>query len=172
MQDPEELLIAARDLYEGTHGLSMADVTDMTGIPRRTLSMRARDEDWTKKRETKSGKPTQEAVEAAAFFRERHQQNQLVTEEVNDSTSVLADPLPAEREQLLKRHREEWVAPRAMVGEAVRLRVTDPFKAMERAKLAKIAAETLKIVQDGERKSHGLDVGDIPQGHVVVIERA
>ncbi|MNN40803.1 hypothetical protein D3C76_1883940 [compost metagenome] len=52
------------------------------------------------------------------------------------------------------------------------MRETDPIKAMERAKLGKILAETLKLTQDGERKAYGIDVGELPAGQVVVIERA
>jgi hypothetical protein len=51
------------------------------------------------------------------------------------------------------------------------LRTEDTAKAFDRAKLAKITAETLMIVQNGERKAWGLDVGELPAGAVVVIER-
>lgn len=171
--DPADLHAAARALYEGTHGMTMAELSKITGIPARTLRLRARDEDWKKELETKTGKTTDSALAAAEFFQGRAELVVAEVAETDSAVQVLADPLPAERDQLLKRHRDEWAAPRAMSIEAVRMRDSDPIRAMERAKLAKITSETLKIVQDGERKAHGLDVGvDVPQGHVVVIERA
>lgn len=173
MRDPEYILSCARDLYEGTHGMSMAKLAEITSIPRRTLGLRARQEDWAKKQSTKTGDSTEAAIRAAEFFADREHEIVAAEEETNAHIQVLTDPLPAEREALLERHRKEWIAPRAMSTEAIQIRNQDPLKAMERAKLAKITAETLKIVQDGERKSHGMDVGvDVPQGHVVVIERA
>jgi hypothetical protein len=52
-----------------------------------------------------------------------------------------------------------------MVKEVIDTRNTDPSGAFSKAKLAKTAAETLKIKQDGERKAWGLDevqnVGDL-----------
>lgn len=168
-----DLLDAARDLYEGTHGMTMARLAEITNIPLRTLRLRARDEDWAKKLETKTGATTAEAVDAAKMFEERSTQAVDIAEETNEAVKIIGETLPSEREELLQRHRQEWSAPRAMSIEAVRLRDQDPIRAMERARLAKITAETLKLVQDGERKAHGLDVGvDVPQGHVVVIERA
>ncbi len=74
-------------------------------------------------------------------------------------------------EAVLERHRKEWSAPRGLSAEAMRIRDSDPFKSFERAKLAKILAETLKLIQDGERQALGLDTKENPKGHVVVIER-
>ncbi|MDH4557810.1 hypothetical protein E8F11_22000 [Pseudomonas sp. BN417] len=75
------------------------------------------------------------------------------------------------RADVLARHRKEWSAARAISVDAVRLRDSDPEKAFERAKLAKITAETLAIVQNGERRAWGLDVNEVPAATVVVIER-
>lgn len=173
MNDPIDLMQSARDLYEGTNGMSMNELTAVTGIPKRTLVLRAREEDWRKHQETKTGQSTDAAIAAAALFADRKNMVFEEVEETSAAVQVMTDPLPAERDELLKRHRLEWAAPRALSAEAVRLRNTDSFMAMERGKLAKITAETLKMVQEGERKAHGLDVPiDVPQGHVVVIERA
>lgn len=174
--DPNNMTDAvemARVLYEGTHGMTMNELTTLTGIPKRTLSVRARQEDWTKKLETKHGGATEEAIAAAEFFRRRKMEVAVATEETNDSVRVLTDPLPNEINELLERHRKEWVAPRAMSSEAVRMRDSDPIRAFERAKMAKITAETLKLVQEGERKAYGIDTGvEPPPGkHVVIIER-
>lgn len=173
MSEPIDLLSAARDLYEGTHGMSMNELTEITGIAKRTLVQRARDQDWRKHQSTKTGESTDEALAAAEIFKNYTEKSTELVEETNSSVQILSQPLPTERDELLARHKQEWIAPRAMSAEAVNMRNIDPYKAMERAKIAKITAETLKIMQESERKAHGLDVGvDVPPGHVVVIERA
>ena len=72
----------------------------------------------------------------------------------------------AERAAIISRHRREWSVSRGLVGVAVGKRDFD------RAKLAKITSETLKIIQDGERKAWGLDAADPADKTVVVIERS
>jgi len=70
------------------------------------------------------------------------------------------------RAQILKRHRTEWVAPRNQIYKALKSGDT------EQAKLAKLAAETLKLIQDGERKAWGLESGETEGGQVkIIIER-
>lgn len=68
---------------------------------------------------------------------------------------------------VIDRHRREWSAARALSIEAVRERNFD------KAKLAKITAETIGIIQHGERKAYGIeDAGSAPQKPtVVVVER-
>lgn len=168
----EELLQAARALYEGTHGMSMSELADITGIPKRTLALQARDKDWAKLLETKHGGQTEAAAAALELFRNRAAEVVEQKAETNEALKVLAEVVPGERDEVLARHRKEWSAPRALAAEATRMRETDPIKAMERAKLGKILAETLKLTQDGERKAFGIDVGELPAGQVVVIERA
>ena len=66
-----------------------------------------------------------------------------------------------------------WSAPRKLAYEAISKANTDPAGAFERAKLAKITAETLQIVQVGECRAFGLnhDARGSDGGTVVVIER-
>ena len=62
--------------------------------------------------------------------------------------------------------RTEWAAARNQIYKA--LKSGDN----EQAKLAKLAGETLKLVQEGERKAWGLDGGENEPGQVrIVIER-
>lgn len=83
------------------------------------------------------------------------------------STEEVQQAAVALRADIIERHRKEWSVSRGLVGEAVKGRD------FERAKLAKITSETLKIIQDGERKAWGLDAADTPSGpSVVVIERS
>ncbi|MCW3480030.1 hypothetical protein OL229_10765 [Neisseriaceae bacterium JH1-16] len=67
--------------------------------------------------------------------------------------------------ELLKRHRGEWGAVRALAYEAIQKRD------FETAKLAKISSEILRNVQDGERKAYGLDTPG-EGGRTIVIDRS
>ncbi len=69
------------------------------------------------------------------------------------AASELSDPDPdAEaRARLLRQHQRDWVLPRALVAEAARYR--DPGL----GRLAKLLAETLGRVQEGERRIWGLE---------------
>lgn len=173
--DYEIRLKAARDLYEGTHGMTMVQLSEITGIHQRTLKMASRDEEWRKKLETKTGATTAEALAAAELFRKMLENGtetlpaELPTAEANQAVELVGEAMPTEREALLERHKKEWSVPRALSVEAVRLRDSNPMRAFEKAKMAKITAECLKIVQDGERRAHGIDKGD--GDHTIVLER-
>jgi len=65
-----------------------------------------------------------------------------------------------ERAGVIARHRSEWGAVRSLVDEALAGRADDPVGAFNRAKLAKISAETLALKQVGERRAWGLDTFD------------
>ncbi len=67
-----------------------------------------------------------------------------------------AHPLPSDpdaeaRARLLRQHQRDWVLPRALVAEAARGRDAGL------GRLAKLLAETLGRVQDGERRTWGLE---------------
>lgn len=70
-----------------------------------------------------------------------------------------------ERAAVLAKHRGEGQIIRGLVAEAVRGR--DGAK----ARLAVGVARALKLAHDLERKAWGLDLGELPPGTVVVIER-
>lgn len=55
------------------------------------------------------------------------------------------------RAELIERHRKEWQIARGLSAEAVKARDFD------KAKLAKITTETIKLIQEGERRAWGLD---------------
>lgn len=176
--DFEQQLAAARILYENTRGLTMAALAEKTGIAKRTLSRASREQGWAKKwapSGVESSQAGQDVAVIAAHFEKKAEEraNAPAPVEPTPVADTISEPLPSELEALLQRHRREWAAPRAMSAEALKVRDSDPVRAFEKAKLAKITAETLKLVQDGERKAHGLDVGvDVPKDRVVVIERA
>lgn len=69
-------------------------------------------------------------------------------EETAEAMSAAAD----ERVAVIRRHRAEWEEHKAIIAEAL---ATNDF---EKAKLAKITAETIRLRQDGERKAWGIDL--------------
>lgn len=167
--DFETRIAAARVLYEGTHGMTMVELAEITGISKRTLTTYSRDANWRKLLETKSGETTPDALAARAVFERLATEQVIEGELVTNDTEVLSEELPSEREALLARHREEWKVPRGLASEAVKMRTADPSKSFERAKLAKITAEALTLVQNGERRAHGIDRAD--GDHTLIVER-
>ncbi len=69
------------------------------------------------------------------------------------------------RAQILTRHRQEWPAVRSELYKALKNRDSEGLR------LAKGAAETLKLMQDGERKAWGIDAGGDDKPTRIVIER-
>lgn len=165
--DFETQIGAARILYEGTHGMTIAQLADITQIAPRTLKIYSRDQNWKKDLETKSGGTTEAAQQAAELFKGQEVERETDGKTDAEAAAELVEPLPTERDELLKRHKAEWSVPRTMASEAVRLRTTNPMQAFERAKMAKITAESLQIIQNGERRAHGIDKPD-GEGTVVV----
>lgn len=77
-----------------------------------------------------------------------------------DDPKKKAAAIDAEAEKkaaVVNRHRQEWTQVAALRQEALQVRHTDPARAFDKAKLAKITAEMTKIQQEGERKAWGLD---------------
>ena len=159
----KERKAAARALYEGDPNISLRGVAEETGIPFDTLEGWCWREKWRKPVEPMgeraqlaadnyTGKMSELGPEASA-------EDKAVAEvQAREQTAVDL------RAQVLDRHRKEWAAPRQLSYEAVKARD------FEKAKLAKITSETLKIIQDGERKAWGLDVA-AEKAVTVVVER-
>ncbi len=153
---PEEKA-AARALYEMNPKISLMQVARDTGIPAETIKSWAAGErgnggKWVKIAEGVTEEAHLLANKHKTTLRELGPSLSLHdnTEEAERKTSELA--AVEARANIITRHRTEWNAPRQLAYEAVKNRD------MDKAKLAKIAAETLKIVQEGERKAWGLDV--------------
>ena len=165
-------IAAARILYEGTNGMTMTDLAAETELPLRELKSASREQGWRKKLETKHGGATPDAVKASQLVKQQAEAvRSTAVEADNTIAGVISELVPTDMEALLTRHRKEWAVARGMSAEALQLRTSNPAMAFERAKMAKITAETLKLVQDGERKAHGIDSGDSGAGSVVVIDR-
>jgi hypothetical protein len=82
-----------------------------------------------------------------------------------NAEELAADEKSAEqRAGLLVKHRGEWNVARGLLQHSLG-RNPDGSRGqpdMGLAKQAKVTAETLKLIQDGERKAYGLDTGDAP----------
>ncbi len=71
--------------------------------------------------------------------------------EPDSARPLPSDPDAEARARLLRQHQRDWVLPRALVAEAARGRDAGL------GRLAKLLAETLGRVQDGERRTWGLE---------------
>ncbi len=145
----------ARKAWEVGPALSYVDIAQELGVTRQAVSRRARREGWTKRATTR------EVVEKAHVKADRR------TVDLQDVPNGKPEEVAVDlRARVLERHRKEWDGVRQRVYEALR---KDDF---EKAKLGKISAESIRIIQDGERKAWGLDVPAEQSGEVrVVVER-
>lgn len=157
----------ARILWEADPKLSQAALARMINVSKEAVSKRCRSEKWTK---------IDKQREVAKVVRHRAQQRaDERTTDVPSQNPAHEDPgpfltehpeapPPAEvgaslgvdtavemRAQILERHRREWNGARNHVYKAIQ------GADFEKAKLGKITAEAIKIIQDGERKAWGLD---------------
>lgn len=166
---PEEQYAAARVIYETTPGMTFVKLADETGISWRSLEERSRKEGWTRREllpptnmsdaaqavaDKYSGKLAEYGPEIGA------EQKQVALQE---TAAEVATDL---RGQLIERHRREWGAVRNLVYDGLRKREYGDI-----AKLAKISAETLQIIQSNERKAWGIDKPGDDAKLTVVIER-
>lgn len=173
----EELRAAARALYETTPDIKFPDIAAQIGAP--VDEVRA----WWRE-DGNSGDPWQIArswaTTPAASARKAAELEPLLNEtraaaeaearavlnNLPESTevTVIEDP----HKELRRRHKQEWLGPRTLAYQAMKLgqkgRVEEAFTL---AKLAKISAETLTIVQAGEGRAHGMKPAE-SEGAIVV----
>lgn len=169
-QERAENRAAARAMYESRPGTTIAAVAEEIGLPEGTLRRWKMEDQWRpahktmpdlagragqlantfKVRMSELGKPLSDEVAAAEVAKE------VANQEAVDVRAAVLD-----------RHRKEWSAPRKLIYEAVQKRD------FELAKLAKIAGETLQIVQVGECRAFGLDhqARGAGGGTVILVER-
>jgi hypothetical protein len=169
-EPPREKLIEARKQYEGKPYTTDESVAAEVGVPPYWVRRWRREGRWAKAgravpgligmavaaadnvkvRMSELGKPLDDEVAAQEAAREA-------------ATEFAVDV----RANVLERHRKEWAAPRKIAYEAVQ---RGDF---ERAKLAKITAETLTLIQGGECRAYGINhEARAADGQtVVVVER-
>lgn len=166
MSDSEELddfelqVAAARVIYEGTHGMTMNMLAKETGIEVKVLKSTARSEGWRKRHETKNG--TIPEVAALAEQLKKRPIGGAPVSPPDNSHALVSEVLPSEASEVEARHKQELMIARTLVAESLKLRDTNPSRAFDRAKLAKITSESLNIIHTGERKLFGLDRDKAP----------
>lgn len=148
-----------RQQYETDPRLSFGDLAEKHGISKQAIHKRATTEKW-------------ERVLSLAELNARAQTraDHLVDGRVDAQTLALTrkagiDEATERRAAVLERHRKEIDGPRKLVYQAIQ------SGDLEKAKLAKAIAETLRIAQELERKAWGLDAGDSLGDKVIVIDR-
>lgn len=152
-----------RIMWEADPLKTFEDIAKLSGCSRQAVGQRAKKEDWKKR------------VSPAAMAVAAQERADQIAKSPEPPAEPLKDPYEGEnpgdsalasaviedgveqRAKILQRHRSEWNGARKHVYTAIN---NGDF---DKAKLAKITAEALKIVQDGERKAWGLDAEAEPQ---------
>lgn len=166
---------SARALYESTPECSFLHVAQQLSLPVETVRGWAEEakvagSPWrmlhTWEAERRVGRKASEIEDIQATHEEARKEAAAVVAEAEAHVTVV----DGENAALLKRHRQEWIGPRALVYQAMKLGNTGKVDAaLAVSKLAKMSAEALTLVQAGERQAYGVKPGDeVPS---VVIER-
>lgn len=166
---PDARYAAARIIYESVPGMSYLKLQEQTGISIRSLENRAAKEGWRKNVLLPDKDMTGAAQDVADRYTERLADygDEISAEHRHQSMAAVATELAVDlRGQVLDRHRKEWTAVRSLAYDSMKNRN------FETAKLAKINSETLRNIQEGERKAWGLkDEVDPTEGLTIVVQR-
>lgn len=168
---------AARALFEGQPGSTIETVAAEVGVDPKVIKAWKADGKWVTSARAMAGMSAR-AGELANNFKVRMSElgqpldNEVAAAEVAAAASQ--EFAVDVRAEVLARHRKEWAAPRKVAYEALQQAGKgDVAGGFERAKLAKITAETLTLVQVGECRAFGIN-HDARAGDgqtVVVVER-
>ena len=170
---------AARSFYESVPGATCSMVFKELGekVPESTIRRWKAEGGWRSVARTVSDLPARAAALANTFKTRMSELGKPLSDEVASmevAREVSVQHAVDIRAGVLDRHRKEWSAPRKLAYDAIQLsNKGKQTEAYERAKLAKITAETLQLVQVGECRAFGLTAESRSQdgGTVVVIER-
>lgn len=165
-----ELIAGCRATYESTPGMTFDALARDTGIPRPTLQRWAREFEWKKMPQVM---PQVNAKAAEMVNKIKMKMSELgvpMSDHVaaEEAAKAVAEQNAVEiRAAVLDRHRKEWAAPRKIAYDAMK------NNDLDKAKLAKLAAETLQIVQIGESRAFGLNEANrgADGGTIVAVER-
>lgn len=168
---------AARALFEGQPGATIDTVAAEVGVEPKLIRAWKAEGKWVVATKAAAGLSAR-AAELANNFKVRMSQiGTPLSDEVAaaEAAREVGQEFAVDvRAEVLSRHRREWAAPRKVAYEALQQAGKgDVAGAFERAKLAKITAETLTLVQVGECRAFGLN-HDARAGDgqtVVVVER-
>ena len=163
---PDEMKAKARVMWETDLNMTHPKVAEELGIPWKTIERWAKTEKWKK---VSANNFADRAEKIASAMETKHLEPEITTEQRNQAIADTTDKIAADlRADVVDRHRREWQAPRQISYEAIKERN------FEKAKLAKITAETLMLIQNGERRAWGMDKTGKPgedENTIVVVER-
>lgn len=167
---------AARAVYESTPECTFVHVAQQLSLPVETVRQWADEakmsgSPWRMLHKWEAERRVGGKAELVADIRETQAEAQAQAQAVVDAQEAgVVEVQPGVNAELLKRHRQEWVGPRALVYQAIKLGQKGNVEgALAMAKLGKMSAEALTLVQAGERQAHGVRPGE--DGATVVIER-
>lgn len=142
-----------RALWEADPAMTFVDVAKISGVSKQAVQKKAGKEGW--KKISDQGDLARRAYDRAdtALLRNPPQEG----DPTPSLASVLAETAVDLRARVIERHRKEWDDARNNVYKAIQL------SDYEKARLGKITAESLKIIQDGERKAWGFDKETSPE---------
>ncbi|ECN9265177.1 hypothetical protein ACLMYS_003833 [Salmonella enterica] len=158
MQIPPERIAAARAMYEADPRKTLRDIAEETGMSLMTMKRYSASQGWRKAPVTDFGK-------LAVSYEKQLPANPTEADHAKAAEAIANEQVIVERKRVLERHRKEVDLSRKLAYEAVQ---KNDF---ETAKLAKITSETLRNLQDLERKAWGIDHGGSENNITVVIER-
>lgn len=165
-----EKMAQARSLYEGKPYSDVHSVAAEVGIHAYWVRRWQRSQGWAK---ASRSMPGLSAMAFAAADKKTTKMSEI-GRPLDDDAAAQEAAREASREfavdlraGVLDRHRKEWAAPRKIAYEAVQ---KGDF---EKAKLAKITAETLTLIQAGECRAFGInhEARAADGATVVVVER-
>lgn len=163
----DEIKATARALWEGDINATFKSVAEEVGATARALTRWSQAESWTKRK----GDMSERAHAAADTYTGKLAElgSEITIEQQKQAEEAAIEETAIQlRAALINKHRKEWDAVRALLYKGMgQAKNSSGFDA---SKFAKISAETLKIIQESERRSWGIDSG--PDTKVqVVIER-
>jgi len=160
--------LRARTLWEADPTLTQAALARMLNVSKVQVTKHVKAQGWKKLKEQQGA---EQVVRQRAYSRadervaEAEQMEAAISAPPPEHPNAPAIPPPPAsamvdtavemRAKILERHRRELDGARARVYKA--LKIQDVKDAFDEAKVAKITSETLKIIQDAERKAWGLD---------------
>lgn len=166
---PDEIVAAARSLWEGDPLATHAQVAKEVGLRAATVTAWSKKYGWGK-RKTELSERAQKAVHTYKSNLAEHG-TEITTAQKSQAEENTVDEIMLElRANLTKKHRKEWDAIRNLLYKG--MTEAKSAKGFDASKFAKISAETLKIIHESERRSWGIDSGPAGEQKVtVIIER-
>ena len=149
-----------RALWEADPVMSFGDVAKIAGVTRQAVQKKADKEGW--KKISDQGDLARRAYDRADNALLTHPQPQADPASPPSLASTLAETAVDLRARVIERHRKEWDGARNNVYKAIQL------SDYEKARLGKVTAEALKIIQEGERKAWGFDKETEEKSKVVI----